>query len=185
MSANFDISGITGNVLQIGSETGGPKIKNASGVLQFRNAADTTDIKLTAANPEDLQDVATKSYVDSQISGHSPAIVIPFSWTDIGTPKVSTATVPATAIVAKVTVITTLAFTGGSNPTCLVEVHGAATDTTISSTSQSNLTTIGQDVAVDLTDIPSGQGGPVRVTLGGTASAGSGKVVVEYLVPST
>jgi hypothetical protein len=44
----FDISGVTGNTLQIGSKAGGPNIKNASGTIQIRNSTDDAYANLVA-----------------------------------------------------------------------------------------------------------------------------------------
>jgi len=107
-------------------------------------------------------------------------VTLDFFYSDIGTPVSSTKSIPANAKVLRTTVLVDGAFTGGADPTCLVEVDGEDTDTTISGTSQSNLGVSDQYTAWEITPIPSGQGGPVRITLGGTASAGSGSVVVEF-----
>jgi len=116
-------------------------------------------------------------------STHSHTIVVPFSWSDIGTPVLSTTEVPALAIVSNVEV-DVLAFTG-SGLSCVVDVDGDTTDTQLFTATHSELVETGQLMIFGANDIPSGQGGPVRVTLGGSASAGSGRAFVEYALPAT
>lgn len=107
-------------------------------------------------------------------------VEVDFDYTSMGTSVYSTVPVPAEALVSRVTVIVDTAFTGGSSPTCLVEVDGVSVDTLLSNTDQSDLTVVEQWDVFTIGEIPVGEGGLVRVTLGGTASAGSGRVVVEY-----
>ncbi len=62
MSADYGQTGIGGNV-EIGK--GGPRYKDASGVVQFRNGGDTVFAKVQGADPTVDDDLATKRYVDS------------------------------------------------------------------------------------------------------------------------
>jgi hypothetical protein len=119
-------------------------------------------------------------------TGQVKTISLPFSYADIGSPVSSSATVPAGAKVYKSTVRVSTAFTGGAAPTCLVEIHGTSVDTTIQDTSDNNLampTPPNYFDNSDVLDIPPGEGGPVRVTLGGTAAFGVGEVEVMYALP--
>lgn len=134
----------------------------------------------------------TRSQLDNQSGGGgggviiSPnVVVVDFDYTSMGTSLFSTITIPENSLINRTTVIVDTAFTGGSGPTCLVDVDGASVDTVLSDTTQNDLSEVKQWDVFDITKIPVGEGGLVRVTLGGTASAGTGRIVVEYELPST
>jgi hypothetical protein len=113
-------------------------------------------------------------------------ISVSFSFLDIGTPVFSTASIPGGSKVLSTTVELDAQFAGGSSPTCLVEVNGVAIDTILQSTSDNNIAmsnTPNYFANDETIGVPFGQGGPVRVTLGGTASTGNGEVIIMYVQP--
>jgi len=57
------IRGIIGNIFQIG--LGGPQIKDNSGVIEARNAADSDFVKMRVLAPVDDNDVVNKKYADT------------------------------------------------------------------------------------------------------------------------
>lgn len=80
-SKNFGLKGIGDNV-QLGK--GGVRVKDNSGVLEAKNAADNAFVVLRAASPVNDDDVVTKRYlvtkadiiVSGQIDGNSPPAVV-------------------------------------------------------------------------------------------------------------
>lgn len=118
--------------------------------------------------------------------GIPKAISLPFSYADIGSPLHSSTAIPSGAKVFRSTLRITTAFSGGSSPTCLVEVEGTSLDTVLQSTADNNVAMPGPPNFFDneeIIDVPPGEGGPVRITLGGTATAGAGEVEVVYVSP--
>jgi hypothetical protein len=113
-------------------------------------------------------------------------LAVPFSFTDIGTPVYSTSSIPSGAKVLRSTVRMDVPFSGGSNPTCLVEVDGSTVDTVLQATSDNNVSMSNAPNHFDneeIISIPTGQGGRIRITLGGTATTGSGEVMIMYVQP--
>jgi hypothetical protein len=66
MSKNYGLTGISENVEL---SQGGPRVKNSSGVIEARNAADDAYVILRAANGSASNDVVTKAQLDSAIEG--------------------------------------------------------------------------------------------------------------------
>jgi len=112
-------------------------------------------------------------------------VALSFSYTNIGTPVLSTSTIPGGARVLRSSLRVGTPFSGGSNPTCAIEVHGATVDTSLQATADNNvlMTGINYFDNEEIISIPANEGGPVRVTLGGTATAGSGELEVVYVQP--
>jgi hypothetical protein len=118
--------------------------------------------------------------------GIEKMIRVPFTFNDIGSPVYSTASIPAGSKILRSTVVVNTSFTGGSGPTCLVEIDGATVDTILQATADNNLaltSPINYFDNTELIEIPAGQGGRIRVTLGGTASTGTGEVDVTFAQP--
>lgn len=118
--------------------------------------------------------------------GRVKTISLPFSYTDIGSPVHSSTTIPSGAKIYRSTVSVSTAFSGGASPTCLVEVEGTSIDTVLQSTADNNLAMPTPPNYFDneeVLNVPPGEGGPLRVTLGGTATAGVAVVDVLYAMP--
>ncbi len=67
------VRGVIGSIFQIG--LGGPNLKNVSGVVEARDAADAAFVNVRGLDPLAPQDFATKRYVDDEI-GRLLAIAI-------------------------------------------------------------------------------------------------------------
>ena len=126
----------------------------------------------------------TKKGGEAHIAGMMDSIEVDFTYSSMGGTVNSTATVPDGCKVLGVYLQVTTPFTGGSAPTAAVAIHGVG-DTALISSTDNNLATATQYDVEDLTAITTGNGGPVRITLGGTATAGAGKVTVQYVTPAT
>jgi len=117
-------------------------------------------------------------------AGQVNVVTVAFSYSDIGAPVYSTSSIPSGSKIVKSTVRVHTAFSGGSNPTCLVEVDGPSVDTVLQATVDNNISLGSAPNYFDneeIIDVPAGQGGRVRVTLGGTATTGSGEATVMYV----
>ena len=118
-------------------------------------------------------------------AGEAQCIGVSFSYTDIGTPVDSAASIPDGAVIIRTAVLVSTQFAGGAAPTILVAVHGTA-DTTLSATTDNNASGVSgsQYDVEDLITLDATDGGPVRVTLGGTATSGVGMALVHYVIPA-
>jgi hypothetical protein len=112
--------------------------------------------------------------------GNTNIIRVNVTSANMGGSVSSAATIPVNAVVVRTIILTRVAFTGAA-PTCTIDVDGTS-DTNLAATSDSDITTLGQDDVYDLKDVTAT--GPVRVTMGGTASAGSASVYVIWAVPA-
>lgn len=99
---------------------------------------------------------------------------------DIGTPVDSTTTLPQNAVVADLRVIITTPFSGGASPTLTVGTSDTAT--LFGNTGDFNLGQANTYTVPQFTIQPNAAARAVRATLGGTATAGAGKVVVGYII---
>jgi len=126
----------------------------------------------------------TKKGGEAHIAGMMDTIEVDFTYSSMGSTVSSTATVPDGCKILGAYLLVTTPFTGGSGPTAAVAIHGTA-DTALIATADNNLATANQYDVEDLVSIATNNGGPVRVTLGGTATAGAGKVAVQYVTPAT
>lgn len=118
-------------------------------------------------------------------AGDVQTIKVPFGWADMGTNVDSTATIPDSATVILTSVVVTTIFSGGANPAATVLSHGAGGDDTLQSTTDNKLTKARQYDVDDLIIIVATHGGPVRVTLTGTATAGAAYALVMYTTPKS
>jgi hypothetical protein len=112
-------------------------------------------------------------------------IALSFSFSNIGTPVLSTSSIPGGARVLRSSLKIGTPFSGGSNPTCLVEVHGANVDTLLQAVVDNNVLMSGVNYFdnEEVIAVPLNEGGPVQVILGGTATAGTGELEVVYVQP--
>lgn len=125
----------------------------------------------------------TKKSPSAADVGDILTIKVSFGWANMGTNVDSTASIPDTASVVRSSVVVTTLFSGGSNPAATVLSHGGAGDDTLQSTTDNNLKKANQYDVDDIIPIVATHGGPVRVTLTGTATAGAGYALVQYTTP--
>jgi hypothetical protein len=118
-------------------------------------------------------------------TGYVKTISVPFTNATIGTPVSSGAIIPVGAKIVRVMVNVTVAFTGGAAPTCLAVVYNVGGVTNLSLTTDSALGVASQYDVLDLVTVATSRSGPVKVTIGGTATAGAGEVLVQYVLPLT
>jgi hypothetical protein len=144
------------------------KLVAGSGVLEVKDPSDNL-ISIAAANVNDgLLQYAT----------------ISATFSDIGTPVNSTVTLPQNARVSEVRVIVGTLFSGGSNP--VIEVGTQDTFDLFVASADVNLEQANTYKIEQWTAQPNASARAIRVTLGGTATAGAVTVVVGYvLAPNT
>lgn len=63
-SKSYGLDGVAGNV-ELGK--GGPRLKDAGGVVEARNSGDTTYAVVRGGEPSGASDLATKNYVDTEV----------------------------------------------------------------------------------------------------------------------
>lgn len=112
-------------------------------------------------------------------SGRVLTIELTYTNTDT-TGKSSTTSIPDGARVIRVRNIVETIF--NNSPTLTVIVDGTS-DETILQTTDSDLETLGEYHREDTHLITSSTEGPVKLTVGGTPSAGAGRIIVEYATP--
>lgn len=112
-------------------------------------------------------------------SGSVQTIEISYTNSDTGGKSSTTSIADGARVLRTRNVVTTIF---NNSPTLTVIVDGTS-DETILATADSDLTTVGEYHRNDTHDITSSTAGPVTVTVGGTPSAGAGKVIVEYASP--
>jgi len=114
--------------------------------------------------------------------GLDQTILVPYSFSDMGSTVDSTTNIPAGARVKQATALVTTPFSGGAAPTLAISINGAA-PINLQLTTDNDLTTAAQYDADDLVEVTAGNGGPVRCTLAGTATAGVGVAAITYVTP--
>jgi hypothetical protein len=177
MSLFQRIAGIIGSKLQIDVVNAGPQIKNNSGALDMRNAADAAYINVRGADPLIANDFATKNYVDSGAEG---GVIRAIRYTiGTGATQDSTNTIPANAFVFEATVEITTPYSGGTT----ISVGQPGSLTLLQLTSD-NLPTSANTYTVFQDTSWGGSALVVRTTIAGGPVAGAGVVLVKYSIPS-
>ncbi|OGD36842.1 hypothetical protein A2V94_07075 [Candidatus Atribacteria bacterium RBG_16_35_8] len=115
----------------------------------------------------------------SSTTGLIKTIEVPYSYSDTGG-KSSTTTIPSGARVLMVRNIVETIF--NNTPTLTVIVDGTS-DESIMGISDSDLTTVGEYHNEDTHLITSSNTGVIKVTVGGTPSAGAGRVLISFVTP--
>ena len=175
-ATTLSIGTATASAITLGTTSVGP---TAPGTL----TAKALTIQNGGGGVLTFQDGTTQSTAATTVTGAERAIVVPFTYTSMGGTVSSTATIPTSAKVLRTLVYVGTVFSGGSAPTAAVSVYNVGGSTTLQATTDNDLTTANQYEVPDYISVSNV--GPVRVTLAGTASAGSGEVFVVYSVPST
>lgn len=152
----------------------GPGLKNSSGVIQARTNGDGAFTKIQAGAPTVGDDLTTKTYVDSLIGG---TIEIPIGSTAGNFD--STATIPSTAVITRVSTKVTTPFNGSAT----ISVGYPGSVSAFQATGEIVTGTASEYQNTRTTPQLSGSAQAVRVTLGGTPSAGAGVAYVSWTLP--
>jgi len=113
MSLYQKIRGTLETILQLG--LGGPNVKNNSGVVEFKNAADSALVIARGLTPAGATDLATKAYVDG-LDTPSAVRTIRFTIDTTGA-QASATSIPANARVLMTSVEVTTPYTAGGTIT--------------------------------------------------------------------
>lgn len=152
----------------------GPGLKNSGGVIQARTNGDGAFAKVQAGTPTVGDDLTTKTYVDGLIGG---TIEIPIGNTAGNFD--STATIPDTAIITRVSTKVTTPYNGSAT----ISVGYAGSVSAFQATGENVPGSSSEYQNTRTTPQISGSAQAVRVTLGGTPSAGAGVCYVSWTMP--
>lgn len=178
MSAYSKLAGIIGSIFQIDVVNDGPQLKNNSGVLEFRNNADSAFVIARGDDPVGDDDLVTKRYGDANYGGGGggPAnitvIRIPVALVTVS----STATIPTNSRVLETRFEVTTVYPGGTT----VDVGDGTTVNLLLANTQIKETKLGV-YADQLQDIAWTLGTAVTVTVGGAPGSGAGVCIVKYV----
>ena len=175
MSLFTSLRGITGSLFQIGGSTG-PNLKNNSGVIEARNAIDTTFTIVRGTTPVNNNDLTTKQYVDTLTNGvlHE----IRYAITNAATQD-STTLIPGAAQVALARLVVTTPYSGGAT----ISIGQMGSIALLQATTD-NLATVANTYNVEQDTAWGGIDLAIRTTINGTPAAGAGFVIVFYCVPN-
>ena len=165
------IVGIISDVVQL--SLGGPKLKDSSGTIQARNAADDAFVNMEGLDPTTDQHFATKKYVDDNAA---PAGLRAVRFTiDTTATQASTFSVPANSRIWKGRVEITTAYDNSAT----ITVGDSSTANLVQDTTDNDPATIGAYEVVD--DLAwGGADSTVRVAIANTPTVGAGVVVLWY-----
>lgn len=167
------ILGIIDAALQLGQ--GGPKIKNASGAIEARNAGDSAYAVLRGASPVGDDDLVTKAWALANVQETGAVRCIRFT---VGTANASsTKQLPDNARVQKVRVDVTTAYSAGGS----LDIGVSGTASKFVATADINEQATGAYVQdMDVLQTPAAA---VLATVGGTPAAGAAAISVWYSNP--
>jgi hypothetical protein len=124
-----------------------------------------------------------KGDVVGAATGLVRTIEVPYSYTDDGTPVLSTTVIEAGARVLRAWNKVETAFNAGT-PTVLVDIDGSVTDEVLMATTDSKPKKANTYLVPEIVLIIADSEGPVRVTVDKSGStSGDGRVIVEYVTP--
>jgi hypothetical protein len=163
------LDGTQKNTFQLGKD--GPKVINNSGDFEFRDLNGASFKKLSGADPTIDDNLATKRYVDQEISAGIRCIILPITF---AATQDSTTIIPQNSrilrtwldVLVAYTIASTITIGNSANPT-LLQVAADNEPDVIGTYIKAQNTLWGADLAV-------------RVTVNG-ALAGSGFCIVEYV----
>lgn len=164
--------GTTSTTFTLG--TSGPKIKNNSDVIEFKNNADNALVIARGLTPVGNTDLTTKLYHDTDDAQNIKVVSVAVS--DPAATFTSTATIPANARVVRWDVIYTEAF--NNTPTLAIGYTGSLS--AVAGTSETDLTSTTADLNLDNVAWDS-SARAVICTLGGTPNQGACVVYVYYV----
>jgi len=168
MSLYKKLKGTIETILQLG--LGGPNVKNNSGVVEFKNAADSAFAIARGDTPVGVNDLSTKAYSDAAVRSIRFTI-------DHTAAQASTTSIPANARVYMTSVEITGLYTAGGT----ITVGSATAATLLQATTDNDPQTANTYILEH--DIDWGVGAStVRVAVGGAPAAGTGVVIVNYLI---
>ena len=164
--------------------TGGPILRNASGVIEARNAADSAYAIVRGLTPSGNTDLATKLYVDGAIDtdvaaallSNVEARLVQLAYTDTGDNNIG-AVVPedATFVIVFVQVTTTF---DGTTPVLIVGDSGD--DNRFMETTDNDLGTAGLYTKAVVYSFPADTQLLANLTIGGSPSQGACDIVVLF-----
>lgn len=174
------ILGFVDNIVHFDSGDGAA-LKNNSGVLESRNAADDDYAIMRGATPVGNNDLTTKAYVDGLDTGDAIMVEIPFDFNDAGSTVSSTfaAVVGGRVTMVKVDITT--------------DFDVAAASFTVGDTADADRFVIDGDVKTDkigLYEFPQytdtvADNFDVVIGAAGGVTQGAGRVIFIYAVPTT
>lgn len=173
MSVYDKIRGTIETLFQLG--LGGPNLKNNTGVVELRNAADVAFVKGRGAPAVGADDFVTFA----QAGGAAQEVRFIISGaTGAGTTDSATS-LPAGSRVIRTIVDVTVAFDGGGT----ISVGTAGSAAQFQATTDNLATAIGTYMS-DAQDLaPVGAPTAVRATKGGAPTVGAATIIVLYTVP--
>jgi hypothetical protein len=184
-------SGLTFSAGQIYLDTGVAltAVPSYKGMLCSPRADFTGTVSMRADNIY-LAHAATAPYSWTMIggeaheSGEPSTVELSFGFASMGGTVSSTTAVPDGARVLFSTIIVDTPFTGGAAPKALLEVDGVGGDVTLQATADNNLKVAHEYKNPATISVGATFGGPIRVTLTGTAGAGAARALVQFCMPS-
>lgn len=164
--------------------TGGPILRNASGVIEARNAADSAYAIVRGATAVGNSDLAPKAYVDTAIDTDITAALlsnvevrtVQLAYTDTGDNNIAAA-VPDGAICAVVLVQVTTTFDG---TTPVLKVGDSGDDDRFMLTTDSDLGTAGLYQKATIYTFSGATQLVANLTIGGSPSQGACDIVVLF-----
>jgi len=184
MSFYSKLRGTFENIFRIGK--GGPQIKNSSGVLEMRNAADVAYVITRGLDPVGAQDYVTKTYFDSNNAGaggvQTATITFDVTGADTaGSPKVSTGTIPDNAVVHDCRLDVKTIMNVGTDTLAVSRTGGGAS---IAIGGDSDLSIAGTYSVPQQTSWGATGAGTVTLTSTGTSTTGVVDVIIFYSTPT-
>lgn len=163
---------------------GGPLLRNVSGVIEARNAADSAYAIVRGATAVGNSDLAPKAYVDTEVSdavdevqtSNVEARLVSLSYTDTGDNDIG-AEVPSGAESAIVFVQVKTTFDG---TTPVLKIGDSGDDDRYMLTTDNDLTTAGLYQVATIYDFSADTQLVANLTIGGTPSQGACDIIVLF-----
>lgn len=165
---------IISGVLQLGHS--GPKLKNNSGVIENRNAADDNFVIVRGATPVGTNDLSTKNYVDTAANPNKKIQTLEMD-IDNTASQSSVDNLPIDAKIVRVYLSIISAFSGGST----MDIGRSGDSNLIIDNTEIDITLIEEyfnQVQIEF----GGSSLPILVTIGGSPVTGSAFLRIEYYV---
>lgn len=177
MSFYSKLRGTFESIFQIGK--GGPNVKNNSGVIEFRNAADNAFALARALDPVGNNDLVTLGYFNTYNAAAQGLTYVKVTLAQ--STVVTTGTIPDNAIIQDCVVDVTTAY--DNNATIAVKRTGDATKT-LSATADNDAATIGTYQVPQILSWGSTGAGTVTATITGSPTVGVAVVYIGYVTPT-
>jgi hypothetical protein len=176
MATFQDLLGTFQAFFHIGGSAG-PRLKDNSGALESRNAADNAFVVHRVADPVGADDAVTKRALDAATaSAASGAIRIPIGTTNV----VSSSSLPSGSIQTRCKLDVTTPYPAGTT----IQVGISGQPSLFMPSTANDPTTVGLDEeSLDASFV--GAASQVQVTFGGAPTSGAGFVIVEWVQPTS